>query len=390
MLKFSREGIYNIVATKYENDNLTINIGFIGEFPPKKFFIINKFKHNKENDLLFKELFINFISKNKDENFRDFFSLNDHFCAIFKYEEHQNLDYKYNKNNCITNFETRVQIFELICIKIKTCLINNLPILIIMSMLDPKNISIDNENQVFFNLDFRLINIYENEKNKFEENKNKYIIKKISYIFKKIFEVELSSKYNRVMQIIYKKGSLGLYKSLEEFVIDIKNNIKEAGISSLFEYIKYQINIRKYLIPKIINIVLIPSILIISVFLIFNKMKSLNQGTIQGESVTIGEITYSGGKDESAKSVDLDNSGSANIELNQPKKNISIPQNADIEYTDYIVKQGDTPSSIAEEQYGDKSYGSAITSFNGATGYLVPGSILKLPSKSIVIKNQST
>ena len=52
MLKFSREGIYNIVATKYENDDLTINIGFTGEFPPKKFFIINKMIFYSKNCLL--------------------------------------------------------------------------------------------------------------------------------------------------------------------------------------------------------------------------------------------------------------------------------------------------------------------------------------------------
>lgn len=270
MLKFIREGIYNIIATKYKNDDLTINIGFTGDFPPKNFYIINKFKHNEENNVLFKDLFINFISKNKDENFSDFFSLGDHFCAIFKYEEHQSLDNKYNKNNCITSFETRVKIFESICIKIKTCLLRNMPILIIMSMLDPKNISIDNNNQIFFNLDFRSIDTYNFEKKKVEEDKNKYIIKKMSYVFEKIFEIELSSKYNRIMQFMYKKGNLGLYNSLEEFVVDIKKNMKEAEISSLFQYIKYQISIRKYLIPKIVNFVLIPAAIILIVFLVIN------------------------------------------------------------------------------------------------------------------------
>lgn len=386
MLKFVKEGIYNIVATKYENENLVINVGFTNDFPPKNFFLINKFKHNKENDPFFKELLINFISKNKTENFHDFFSLDDYFYAIFSYKENQNLNYRYNKNCCITDFETRVKIFEEICIKIKSCLLNNVPILIIMSMLDPVNISIDEENQIFFNLDLRLIDNYKEEQKKFTENKNKYIIKKLSYIFKTIFETEISSKYNRIMQFIYKKSTLGLYKSLEEFVVEIKNNVQEAKISSFFDYIKYQFKIRKRLIKRITNIFLIIAAVSIVIFLIYKKLKSLNQGVVNGQSLTIGEVNYSGGSDDSAKSVDLDINKSANVELAETKKKVTIPKGSDIEYADYIVKQGDTPSSISEQQYGDKAYGSAITSFNGINGHLVPGSILKLPAKSAVVK----
>ena len=110
-------------------------------------------------------------------------------------------------------------------------------------------------------------------------------------------------------------------------------------------------------------------------------MKSTNENS----SFTIGEITYSGdGNDESAKSLDLDTSMKSKLESESKNKKVYLPENSEVEYDDYIVKQGDTPSSISESQYSDKSFGSAITSFNSVSGNLVPGTILRIPSKSAV------
>ena len=86
MIKFFKEGKYSIAATKFKDENVTINIGFLGEIPERKYFIINKFKHSDENNQLFKDLIMYFRSKDKIESFVDFFSMNNYFYAVFKYK----------------------------------------------------------------------------------------------------------------------------------------------------------------------------------------------------------------------------------------------------------------------------------------------------------------
>lgn len=383
MLRFEREGVYNIVSTKSKSENLSVNVAFVGEFPPENFFIINKFSHNDENNLLFKVFFQNFHSENRMDTFCDFFSKDNYFCAIFKYIENQNLKYKYNKKVCIDDFESRIKVFEGICIKIRSYM-NKVPNVITLAISDPENILIDDNNQIFFNVDLQNIDKYKEEEKLFIENKNKYIVKKLSEIFKCIFEVELDSKYNKIMHLIYDKGILGLYKSIEEYVVDLKKNSEKAKVSSFISYIKYQYKLRKKNAKKYVKLITIPLVASICVFLIYKKIKDFKGSNVPGQSMTIGEITYSGGADESAKSVDLDNSLSSKVEITRPKKPKTISKDADIDFTDYIVKFGDTPSSIAESYYGDKSLSSVITSFNETTGHLVPGSILRLPVKSVV------
>jgi len=385
VIKFFKEGKYSIVATKFKNKNITVNIGFLGELPAKEYFIINKFKHSDKNNIFFKKLIMYFNSKNKIENFVDFFSMNNYFYAVFKYKESQNLIYKYNKKVCITDFRKRVRIFENICIKIKACIFNNSPLLILLTMADPNNITIDNEDNIFINFDLRKIFNYQEQENEYLENKNKYIVKFISKIFKIIFETEVSYKYNRIMNLIYKKCELGIHKSIEEIVLDVKNNIEEAEISSMIEYLKYQFRIRKYLIPKLTKMVLIPSFIIAFGFLIYAKLNGLNKNSSGAKSLTIGEITYSGNKnDASAKSIELDNSVAITPEFEKSNKNIILPQDSTENYEDYIVQNGDTASSISESKYSDKNLGSAITSFNGISSNLIPGSILKIPSKNFI------
>ena len=37
MIKFFKEGKYSIAATKFKDENVTINIGFLGEIPERKY-----------------------------------------------------------------------------------------------------------------------------------------------------------------------------------------------------------------------------------------------------------------------------------------------------------------------------------------------------------------
>ena len=96
-------------------------------------------------------------------------------------------------------------------------------------------------------------------------------------------------------------------------------------------------------------------------------------------------MTYSANsKDKSPKSVDLKNSPKSIVIEPSKTKAIYIPKDSNISFDDYIVQDGDTPSSISESNYSDRSLSPAITSFNGITGYLIPGSILKIPQKSVI------
>ena len=65
-------------------------------------------------------------------------------------------------------------------------------------------------------------------------------------------------------------------------------------------------------------------------------------------------------------------------------KSIIVPKDSTENYEDYVVQNGDTASSISENKYSDKTLSSVITSFNGISSSLLPGTILKIPTKAFV------
>ncbi|MCL2312802.1 MAG: LysM peptidoglycan-binding domain-containing protein [Firmicutes bacterium] len=384
MLEFRKEGKYKILATKFKNKNIEVYIGFSGSFPPKKIFIINKFEYNEENKKIFKYMFLYFSSKYRIPNFYDFFSLNNNFYAVFIYREEQNLVYKYNKSVCVSNFRERMKIFESISIKVHTYMtLHKIPIFLLLCATDAININVNKQNDIFFN--FNLKSIHKNFKLTLNKNVKKEIIKCLSKIFAVIFEIEISSKYNKIMKIIYKKCQLAIHKSIPELVLDLKKNSKEAEIQSFFTYWKYQFTSRKSLMQKVGKIVMFPALVAAFVILMFNKLGTLNRKSRDHKPVIIGEISYAASSDDSsAKSVDTDNVIVEKLNQRKIPKIIEIPKNTPIEFSDHIVKHGETAASISERYYFNENFSSAIVSANGIKGYLVPGTILKIPDKSII------
>lgn len=376
---------YNISSIRYSSEDLSVYTGFIGDLSSKKMFIINKFNHNEKNKKIFQELFLYFLSKERTMYFKDFFSIGTNFYAVFDYHEGQNILYKYNKKLCISNFEERTKVFESVCVKISNYLSKKAPQVIIDCSMNPANIVVDDKLDVLFN--FNMKSVYTNLNVDYYGD-NKLVIKEMYNIFKVFFEVERASKYNQIIKFISKKCELGIYKVIPEIVIELKNKYGEASISSFVQFWKYQFNVRKKIIIRYVNISF-TLLLIVSFVMVINKKIRSNYNGFINNSLSIGEINYSStGNDSSDKSISI---GSTSITPKvAPKKSVSIPKGSDVEYDDYIIKRGDTVSSITEKCYGDKSLSNVITSFNDLLGHLIPGTIIKIPSKSYVQNNSES
>ena len=385
MLNFKTIGKYKISSVRSSNDNISVYVGFIGDVSSKETFIINELKYEEKNKKLFKELFLYFQSKEKIELFRDFFSLNGYFYVVFDYFDEQNIIYKYRKQTCTSNFNERVKIFESLCIRISSYFSKRIPAIILNCSLSPKNIVINEEHDVFFNFDMSLS--YPNIDYEIYID-NKDIIKKIYNIFKIFFDIEISSKYNHVMKFILQKCEIGFYKLIPEIVVDLKNRYGEASISSFMQFWKYQFKVRKKMIIRYINTLFIFVILIVLGMVIFNKVQSNFRSNMKNHGLSIGTISYSSSSDASSDNSLFISGPSMETSLESKNNKLIIPKGTDIDYEDYILKNNDTLNSISEQYYGDKSFSSVITSFNELSGYLIPGSIIKLPIKSAVCKNE--
>ncbi|MDR1241048.1 MAG: hypothetical protein LBK29_04245 [Oscillospiraceae bacterium] len=380
MIFFKRAGDYKILADMKFGVNSETKIGFKGKFPSNELFILNKFKHVKENSFFLKTLSIYFLSEFRTKDYHDFFSNNEHFYAIFKYKKNQNLNYRYNKNSCIASFDERLKVFENILIRTYNLLeIHKIPFSIISTVLTPENITVDENKNEFFNFDLHLL---QNNKNADE----KTIFKNISNIILSIFEIESSLKYNKILQIIIKKCKFGLYDSIPKLIIEFKKSAGEIKVSSFSTYWKRQIELRKYLIPKLTQMIMAPAMVVALVYLIYKKLNSVNETTEGVKPVVIGEISYSAGtQDTSGKNITLQP-----IVMEETKSDkeigISLPPDALIEFDDYVVRKGDDIGSICETFYADKKFESAISGFNNLEkeDALLPGKILKLPNKASV------
>ena len=376
MIDFKKIGNYKISSIRYSSKDLSVYIGFLGDTNSKKMFFINEFEHNEKNKKIFRDLFLYFVSKNKTKCFYDFFSKNNYFYAVFDYFEGQNIIYKYNKKVCVSSFDERTKIFENMCIKISNYIYKKTPQIIIGCSMNPENIVISEKFDVMFN--FNMKSIYDITKLNYYNDHA--LIKTVHKIFNIFFEIEKSSKYNHTIQFISKKCEFGIYKFISELVIDLKNRYAEASISSFTQFWKYQFNVRKKQISRYVKYIFTIVVVISFGMIMWQKVKPNLKDSGKGVNAKIGEINYL--VDESDSADKMISIGTTSITPTLPsKKSISIPKDAEIEYEDYIIKQGDTPGSISENFYGDSSFGSVITSFNELSGALIPGTIIKIPSK---------
>lgn len=383
MVEFKKIGDYKISSIRYSSKDLSVYIGFLGDVNSKKIFLINEFEHNEKNKEIFRDLFLYFVSKDKTKYFYDFFSKNNYFYAVFDYFEGQNIIYKYDKKLCVSSFDERSKIFEDMCIKISNYIHKKTPQIIVGCSMNPENIVISEKFDVMFN--FNMKSIYDNLKLNYHDNHT--LIKTMHKIFNVFFDIEKSSKYNHTIQFISKKCEFGIYKFISELVIDLKNRYAEASISSFTQFWKYQFNVRKKQISRYIKYTFTMIIIISFGMIIWQKVKPNLKDSGRNENVKIGEINYSVNENDSSDK--LISIGATSIKPSLPsKQTISIPKDVEIEYEDYITKHGDTVSSISEQFYGDPSFGSVITSFNELSGYLIPGTIIKIPSKSYLQSEQ--
>ncbi len=378
MIDFKKIGDYKISSIKYSGEDLSVYIGFLGDMKSKRMFLINEFKHNEKNEKIFQDLFLYFVSKERIKCFCDFFSENGYFYAIFDYFDGQNIVYKYDKKVCVSSFDERTKIFEDMCIKISNYVYKKTPQVIVGCSMNPENIVVNEKFNVMFNFNMKLI--YDNLKLDYYDD-NHTLIKTIYNIFNIFFAIEKSSKYNHTIKFISKKCEFGIYKFISELVVDLKNRYAEASISSFTQFWKYQFKVRKKQIKRYINYLFISMLTISFGMIIWQKVKPNFKDSGRSENLRIGEIDYSVSEEDSSDK--LISIGGTSISPSIPSKNsISIPKDAEVEYEDYIIKQGDTASSISEKFYGDSSFGSVITSFNSLSGYLIPGTIIKIPAKS--------
>ncbi|MDR2073841.1 MAG: hypothetical protein LBP36_00485 [Oscillospiraceae bacterium] len=381
MLKFEEIGDYRISAHIFVSEEISVDIAFKGEFPAPNRFLINKFKSTPKNNEIFKSLFIYFSSKKKHSDFVDFFSHNGYFYCVFAYKKAPKIVSIYNRDMCTASFEERIKIFENILIKIYDILVvHRAPQIIIKNIVKPQNILVDSANIDYFNYDLRDLS--------FEEGfGERTVIKSISKIISTMFEIELSSRYNKAIQIVFKSCKYGIYNSLPMLMADFKDKYEEAKISSFLQFLKQQFMLRRYLIPRITSMIMIPSLITAFVYLIYSKIHANEKKVDSAQAVMIGEISYAAGtEDKSNKEISME---LVNIPLNttqEPDEPIVLSPDAPIEFEDHIVKFGETIDSICKENYPSDSFISGVASFNALepTDSLVPGSILRLPNGASV------
>ncbi|BED92299.1 MAG: LysM peptidoglycan-binding domain-containing protein [Candidatus Improbicoccus pseudotrichonymphae] len=380
MIYYKKIKNYKICANLNESENISSYIGFVGKYPDiDNLFVINKFRQNKNNEENFKEFFYYFKSK-KNKDFMDFFSEKNCFFAVFKYKKIQNLKYQYNKEKCIDAFGKRFKVFENIMIKLYNIInLGCIPSLILRNITKYENILVDNNDIFYFNYELKYFSR--------EKISKKEIFKNISEIISTMFETEISYKYNKMIRIIFQKCELNLYASIPELIIDFKKNERSIRISSFMMYMKNQFAIRKNLISRLAQTVIIPSLLIAFFYLIFSKIfvKKIKDE----KEIIIGETVYSIGNQENNKNKKI----TMDINLESPKQkekteNIMLSPNEKLEFEDYIIQNGDTFGSLCIKFYGDEKFVSAISSFNSMNDkdLLFPGKILRIPLRSSIIK----
>lgn len=369
---------YVIIASLSENKDVNVRLTYKGENTLSNMYILNEFPYNKDDLRFFKILFELFHSKNKPKDFVDFFVTNDNFYAVFKYHQHPNIPLKFKKNLIVATFDERCFLLENILIRIEKFYRGNIEFAACISQ--PKNINIDEENNVYFNFNLQ-------DMSKYSDKTQKSIFENIHEIIYTILRPEADQGFNKQLHIVLDKCKNGIYTSIPELVIELKKAAETSKASNWWSYIKYQYSLHK---PQIMKVAKNLTTIVIVGGLIYIAYSKINAGNNVNPSavVSIGNTNYTGNtEDDSEKTLTSESDAETTKKAEKTNTSkITLSEGLDMEYEDYIVQQDDTVASIAEDYYKDPKYTTAISSFNGieVNEKLTPGTILKLPNRTAI------
>lgn len=366
---------YMVIGTLHSDENIEVLIAYKGVNDPDNLYILNKIPFNKKNSNLFKKFFFCFTSEDKIEDFEDMFVFDKNFYVVYKYKKCESIKFRFSKEVCVNVFEDRCSFIEKVLIKLDR--LSNFPIEAFASITDPNNICIDSKNKL--HVSYNLSKMF--SANEFTMND---VYKNIYNIVSIILEREAEVKYNKSLHVVLERCKNGLYASIPELAVDLKEAEKISKSTGLISYIKYRISLRKGTISKVIKYSTITAVICGLVYLGYSKIFQNTASSPVASVVSIGDISYNGNsEDESSKNVSTEKNTS---KKEKSSSDISLSPGLDIEYEDYIVQYGDTISSICENYYKDATLSNAVSTFNDMEKEekLIAGTILKLPNKTAI------
>ncbi len=375
MKKINNLTDYVTIANLFQSPSVNISVAYKGENTLNNFYIINEFIYDKSDLYIFKKIFSIYSSPKKPEDFVDFFVEEGKFYAVFKYNEATNIKERYNKNLSTTAFDDRCTMLEMILIKIDNLM--KFPYDFVGCISEPENIKVDDDKNI--HLTYNLKNIA-----KYRGGNLKAVFENIHDIIYNLLPSECDAGFNKQLHIVLDKCKNGVYNSIPELIIELKNAEKISKASSWITYIKFLYELKKPLIKKISRTSVATLLVAGVIYLVYSKLTEGQQSNAAA-NVSIGNISYNGNaEDESDKTISTENQD--NQTNSRSGENITLTQGLDIEYEDYIVQYGDTITSICEQYYKDKKYITAISTFNGldVETKLTAGTILKLPNRTAI------
>ncbi|MDO4199143.1 MAG: LysM domain-containing protein [Clostridia bacterium] len=376
MQKALKQGDYVVVATLHESETVNVKLTYKGEKTLSNMYTLNEFPYEKNDTTYFKILFNLFNSENKPKDFVDFFVANDNFYAVFKYHQAPNIPLKFKKDLITAKFEERCFLLENILIRIEKYYKS--PIEFSGCISEPKNICIDEENNVYFNYDLKNID-------KYSGKNTDVLFDHIHEIIYTILRPEADQGFNKQLHIVLDKCKNHVYTSIPELVIELRKAEIVSKASNWISYLKYRFSLYK---PQIIHAGKNLLTLVIVVGLFYIAYRKIQQGADVKvtNAVSIGNVNYTADKEDDSKKTMTSENEAETKNKKIEGANITLSEGLDMEYEDYIVQQDDTVASIAQSYYNDTKYTTAISTFNGidTNEKLTPGTILKLPNRTAI------
>lgn len=374
---FNSQNMYDyvVIGTLHSDQNISVLIAYKGVNDPDHLYILNKIPFNKKNSQLFKKFFFSFISSDKIEDFEDMFVFNKNFYLVFKYKKCESIKFRFSKEVCVNVFEDRCSFLEKVLIKFDR--LANFPIGAFVSITDPNNICIDSENKL--NISYNFSTMFNSQEPTMND-----AYKNIYNIVFMLLQKEAEVKYNKSLHVVLERCKNGLYASIPELAVDLREAEKVSKSTGLISYIKYKIGLRKNIISKVVKYATATAVICGLFYLGYSKIFQNTSSSSVAPVVSIGDISYNGNsEDESNKDVSTEKQ---NVKKTPPSYDISLSPGLDIEYEDHIVQYGDTISSICESYYKDATLTNAVATFNDIEKEekLVAGTILKLPNKTAI------
>lgn len=340
---------------------------------PEQAYILNAVQLSPQTTQLFQALFAYYESPERSADMVFFFSEQDWFYALFRYEKAPSVAARYGNDAAEDSAEKRFALLRQILLAAQD--LAELPLPFLLGALRP-------EHACFGKQRIRLLCAVD-DACLIQAQQPLAAMQQVELLIQSMLTWELIEKKDTGLTVVAGKCHNGLYTSFAQVAYALEQAEESYGSSGFVPSLQLWLTRHSKWLYFGQRMAVLAVVVAVIIFLSLSLFPDQNSDDDKAPLLTIGQVVYQaddtlGGEVEAV-------SGTVTQEV---PVSLSVDLiDGEILFEDHVVRSGETLQTLCTDIYGAVEYASAVAQFNGLSEEeaLAAGTILKLPDKSCFI-----